>query len=290
MERLTSGAAHAFWWGAPEVFEELPARTVTGHLFDVVVGGALRYSGTRDFGMDLPWEEAFALERRSGLDDDLLATLKVDADGAHRAGLARSLEAEYLGHPVHQRLWRWMLSHYCRLHIGCVLRPISYSTWPIVPVLDRELVRLAASLDSRAVANRTGQDRMLLRFHPEIADIPHVMENGDPARALRASPWGVLSGRLRARLRRHASIPRPDDRRFVWRNTDFGNPGWRRARRAVEPMRPLVRRLFADGPFDAYWPPPDGRPRRVDFASQQGPKLLLGLALWLSREGAPEPP
>ena len=160
----------------------------------------------------------------------------------------------------------------------------------IVPVLDRELVRLAASLDSRAVANRTGQDRMLLRFHPEIADIPHVMENGDPARALRASPWGVAGGGRGAGVRRHASIPRPDDRRFVCGNTAFGNPGWRRARRAVEPMRPLVRRLFADGPFDAYWPPPDGRPRRVDFASQQGPKLLLGLALWLSREGAPEPP
>ena len=41
-----------------EPLDDLPERTVTGHLYDVVVGGVMRFSGERDYGMDLPWEGA----------------------------------------------------------------------------------------------------------------------------------------------------------------------------------------------------------------------------------------
>lgn len=285
VDHLASGAAHAYWWSGGAALADLPARTVTGHLFDVVVGGLMRYSGLREHGMDMPWEQALPFERRAGIDPDLLASLRTPDRDEALAWAADTLRDSYLEHPTHQRLWRWMLGHYCRFHVGSVLRPISYRTWPVVPVLDRALLALAASLDSRAVANRQGQDRMLLRYHPALSRIPHVFENAEPAVALRHGRLHRLAGRVRDRIRKPAEARRRRDRRFIWRNTDFGGAGWVAVREMAEPLRPRLHELFDPDRLDAYLPPPQGALAQRDFSSHQGPKLLVALALWLDHVG-----
>lgn len=281
-DQLATGASQIWWRGAGPALAELPERSVTGHIFDVIVGCMMRTTGVREYGMAVPWDVARGLERRSGVSDEVLGGLR---DEELRRGLSwaeETMRGAFDGHPI-QHQWRWVLHHWARFQVGSVLHPISFCTWPLVPVLNRELIDVSARLDSRRFGFRQGQDRMLLRYYPELSTIPHTVENAAPGLALDPTAFQ----RLRARLGRRHQAPAPvgwhGDRRFVWRNTDFFNPGWAALREQAEPLRALLHEIIDAEVLDAYLPSPGGRLQRVDFSAHQGPKLLVALALWLDR-------
>lgn len=282
-DHLASGATHAYWRGASAAFADLPTRSVTGHLYDVVVGGMMRLSGTREYGMDRPWETARPLERRAGVPDAVMEGLR---DHELRAGwdwAEDEMRRDYHASPVPQRLWRWTLAHVCRFHIGMILQPISLETWPVLPVLDRRLIEVAARLDSHSFSNRFGQDRMLRRYYPDLSDIEHTVENASPHTPVRPSLARRVRDRLRPARTRPGAVSWRGDRRFVWRNTDFHNPGWEAIRRLAEPHRDRLHEYFDASVLADYLPPPHGQLTQRDFAANQGPKLLTALALWLDR-------
>ncbi len=283
LDHMATGASQCWWRGATSALGGLPDRSVTGHVYDVIVGGMMRPMGVKEFGTDVPWEFAYPMERRFGVSEEVLAGIR---NAEAREGVAWAKEAmhrAYLGHPTVQRVWRWVLHHFVRFQVGMVLQPISLRTWPIVPVLDRNLIDVAARLDSRRFAARQGQDRMLRRFYPEMASIAHTVENADPGTPLVPSTLRRVRDHLFARRDRPGPVRWKGDRRFVWRNTDFFNPGWSALREGAEPLRGRLHELIDAEALDAYLPRPGGSLQRVDFAAQQGPKLLVALAYWLDR-------
>ena len=282
-DHLASGIGHAYWRGARAALTDLPSHSVTGHLFDVIVGGAMRPTGDEPHGMGRPYEEVRRFERRGGVPDDVLARLATPILRDAWQWAEQEMRRDFESGPAPQRLWRWTLGHFGRFYIGMALQPISLETWPIVPVLDRDLIELASRLDSRAIADRRAQDRMLRDHFPELASIPHTWLNAAPQSPIRPTLWH----RMRDRVRRGSPLPGPlgwrHDRRFVYRNTDFQNPGWQRVHQAAHEHRSLLHGILDRDALDEYLPPPGGRLARVDFASNQGPKLLNALALWLDR-------
>lgn len=285
IDHLSSGISHAFWRGASGGLMDLPVHTVVGHLYDVIVGGMMRVSGQREFGMEMPWEIARPLERRSGVAAEILAAL-IDPELREACSWADTeMRDAYLAAPATQRLWRWSIAHGGRFYIGMVLQAIAHETWPIVPVLDRALVDVAARLYSPPFSNRLSQDRMLRDRYPELANIPHTFENAEARTALNPTRLRRVWNRIRPPTQRPGPVSWQGDPRFVWRNTDFHNPGWTGIRQAAEPHRAHLHALFEATILDEYLPPPNGRLTRLDFASHQGPKLLTALALWLERHG-----
>ncbi|MEM7415342.1 MAG: asparagine synthase-related protein [Gemmatimonadota bacterium] len=285
LDHFGTGASQCWWRGAGTALDELPERSVTGHVHDVIVGGMLRPTGVSEFGMDIPWEFARPFERRFGVSDGVLESLKDPAVGEGVAWADETMHHAYLALPTVHRVWRWVLDHFVRFQVGMVLQPISRYTWPIVPVLDRALIRVAAQLDSRHFGARQGQDRMLRRYYPDMATIAHTVENASPGTPLTPSMVDQMRDRLFGRARRPGPVAWRGDRRFVWRNTDFFNPGWSALRERAEPLRTRLHDVVEPAALDAYLPPPGGPLTRVDFAAHQGPKLLVGLALWLERYG-----
>lgn len=282
VDHFATGAAHVWWRGAAPALADLPERTVAGHIWDQLVGGVIRFSGTREYGMNMPWATGRDFFRRSGLPDEVLSGLRTSELRDGWAWAEEQIESEYNSFPTSQRLWRTLLRYFGRYLVGMSLHPISYSTWPVVPALDRQLLTTSAQLASPPFSNRYGQDRMLRKRYPEVLDVPHTFENGSPAPALRPSLMARAKDRFRPAWKT-APVSWRGDRRFVWRNTDFHNPGWTELRERAEPFRGGLHTFIEPKVVDAYLPEPTGRLAVDHFAAHQGPKLLTALALWLDR-------
>ena len=274
-EHLAMGFSSVHTWGAIEPLRDLPPRFVCGYLREICEGEPSRFvhdpfiaGAWKQRGIDAP-----TLQRllRPGV-----FTGEVDRVGRKmRAAYAEGSTIEA------QRPWRFSLSHEGRAHAGGVPWRLSFGSWPVLPILDRTVLEVTASLPPSSLGNRRAQDDILRRRFPDLARLPLDRNSHDTLPLLPS-----VSERIRHRVWRAAEplrrrMPPSVERRYYHRMYDMNGPGWQAVRRLAEPHRERLADLFDMDELSKLVPPP-GEPVvvRNTIGDTYGRKLLVGLMMW----------
>ena len=179
-------------------------RVVSGLTLDAVIGGPKQVSKSQGqpyvpnslgsaplgFGPD----ELRRLIREPGL--------KRSCDDVRQAVLdeyMRSDREDYL------RTWRINLSCRNRFPVGACAWRYSFHAWPVLPALDRGLLKLAANLPHYVVADRWVQKSLLLRHFPRLAAL-ELDRNYYDTRPLDASGGSMIFSWRRRLFKRAAML------------------------------------------------------------------------------------
>lgn len=182
------------------------------------------------------------------------------------------------------REWRMNLAHRHRFAVGACAWRYSLYAWPVMPALDRRLLRLAARLPWAVVQNRQVQTRMLVTRFPRLAQLDldrNYLDTIPLLNAPRSLAFDVqrrltkLARRCQARLGR--------DPRFYVRTMAFNGPGWRVVRSLAEQARAAARPFFKPAELARVLPDARVTVRRIadPIVSSAPLKNTLGLMLWL---------
>lgn len=291
-EELASSFAAMYTWGAHRHLRRLGTRVMSGHLLELVLGGAesgwfLDAENRPSFDVFFRWMNRHAVPL--GVLDGLVRSPELrDAVDDIVAHIRESYHASRLGPARFAR--RFLFRNWGRFHAGSAPWRFSFGAWPVLPVLDRRLLTLGMSLPRETTWQRHAQDSLLRSRYPELASVPL-----DTDRREAVSPdRGVLrkAGRALRRIVARSPLPgreRPSaperERRFYHRIYDLDAPGWRAVRRRAEPNRARLSELFQPSALERYLPPPqeDVQPDRTIMDSF-GCKTLLGLMLWMETD------
>jgi asparagine synthase (glutamine-hydrolysing) len=261
-------------WGVIAPLRELPPRVVSGYLW-----------GIRDVDpMPAEFEElvrgsklhgipAATLGRllRPELFDEMIGTLE-----------ARMKEVyEETSEVESQRPWRFVLDYNWRIHAGGVPWKMSFGSWPVLPILDREVLEAVFTLPHETLANRRAQHETIRRRAPDLARLP-LDRNTHNTLPIDPLPWHWMRHGIRMALGPiRGRIPGGTERRYYHRIYDINNPGWHAVRRIAEPHRDRLADLFDMDVLRELLPAPD---RKIEvehkIRDSYGTKQLIGLMLW----------
>lgn len=193
----------------------------------------------------------------------------------------RAAEQDYL------RTWRNNLISRQRFPVGACAWRYSLYAWPVLPALDRQLLRLAESLPYEAVAGRRIQHTMLARHFPALAalDLDRNYYDPVPSAATTPSRWRHLQRRVK-KIGRRVEAWLGRDPRFYMRVMNFNSPGWRSVRAgAEEGQRRDLRGLFDLEALARVLPGPRATAcRRTDPIAHSTPlKNVVGLMHWMNK-------
>jgi hypothetical protein len=212
---------------------------------------------------------------------------------AEHAGVVQEMqnqlrrEFDHYGELGSYRAWRYDLAHGQRYHVGCTPWRLSFGVWPVLPMLDREVLRVSSSIPASSLADRLAQLALVQTHLPEFASVP--MDRSD----LLSDEPQYLMPRLRQRLGSYArarikdlrrALGRPAagrESRYWYRVNNLNGEAWRQVRRTADSSRERAAGVFNRDVLDAILPPP-GQPVVFDGAgsSESGCKLLLGFVCW----------
>lgn len=270
-EHLGSGFSTIRMWGAIAPLRELPQHFVSGYNLESRGREAIPF--------------AF---------DELVSSGKIH--GIQAATLRRLLRPDvFYGvvDRVEQRLralyeadsaigpWRFFLAHDWRFHAGGIPWRLSFGSWPILPILDREVIEVIATLPASTLANRRAQDEILRRRFPDLARLPLDRNSHDTLPLLPSAGRRIRHriGRALEPIRWH--IPRRRERRYYHRMYDINSVGWRAVRRLAEPHRERLADIVSMAALAELVPPPDTHIAVENkIRDSYGTKQLLGLMLW----------
>jgi hypothetical protein len=192
-----------------------------------------------------------------------------------------------LADTVTHRAYAFDLRYRQRFHVARGAWVTSLGSWPIMPILDRDLLAVAGGIPAASLADRRCESALLVRFFPRLAEIP-LDRNGRTAEALLPRFRHQIAGHLRARAARYggravqSALSSRERRRYV-RVYDVNNDAWRAIRRDAEPFRELLHDWFDADRLAGVWPEPNVTVPAVDkIVDSAAMKNLLGLALCLS--------
>jgi len=190
-----------------------------------------------------------------------------------------------LGGAEMERAWRFNLHHRQRFFTGAATNRHARGAWPVLPFMDRQVLAATGGMPLVVLADRSLEQLLLRRFHPELARLPldrNTLDTTPLAPDLRGL-LEDLGSRVLRRVRRLLRLG-PRQRLYYYRTFNFNGPQWRGIREGAEPKREAAYALFDRAGFDALLPPPDrpwsGGDGIVDVA---GAKTLLGLVAWLDQ-------
>jgi asparagine synthase (glutamine-hydrolysing) len=274
-EQLAAGFSSIHTWGAIPALRDLPSRFVCGYLREICEGEPSRF--VHDQFLGGAWKQR-------GIDAATLHRLlrpDVFADQVAQVG-QKMRDAYTSGSTVEaQRPWRFSLSHEGRAHAGGVPWRLSFGSWPVVPILDRAVLEVMASLPQSSIANRRAQDDILRRRFPDLARLPLDRNSHDTLPLLPS-----VGQRVRHRVWRAAEPlrrrMRPSvERRYYHRMYDMNGPEWRAVRQLAEPHRGRLEKLFDMDELAKLVPAPNAPiVVRNTIGDTYGRKLLVGLMLW----------
>ncbi|MFM8709066.1 MAG: hypothetical protein ACKOHK_13565, partial [Planctomycetia bacterium] len=165
--------------------------------------------------------------------------------------------------------------------IGMAVHRTTFHAWPLMPATDRRLYEAMLGLPVARFEDRALEMAALRAIRPDLCAVPldtNSFKFEPPAggHTLAGKLLQSARGRLRRfywqRLRRHD--PRRYERLF---NVD--HPRWLAARRAVEPLRPLLHEHLDPRALAGILPRPESRTRFANPVNQGGAiRLLVGLA------------
>jgi asparagine synthase (glutamine-hydrolysing) len=187
--------------------------------------------------------------------------------------------------------FRWMMAGYARFHAGAVPWRLSFASWPVLPIMDQDLLATMCAIPREFLSARRMQDEILRTRFPALARLP-LDRNADDLRPLLDSPWARARRALRGLADRTRPAGRatrstvPLERRYYARMYDFDAPGWQAIRRAAEPGREALHEWFLPEALAALVPPAPQRAAHTDPIAQGfGPKMLVGLMQMLAPSG-----
>jgi hypothetical protein len=293
-EHSQNGFSTVYEWRLIGPLARLGSFTANGFVMDAVVGGShINWAydrGHRTMSFAAFWRRL----NRHGLPS---STLKGMARTAEVRDAVESAEREVeeifdsLGDSVHHRAYAFDLKYRQRFHVARGAWATSFGSWPIMPMLDRDLLAVAAGLPAASLGERRCEAAVLMRVFPRLAAIP-LDRNSQTAEA--------LLPRFRHEIVRHVRdtaikvggrpvksiLSRQEHRRYV-RVFDVNNDAWRSVRRQAEPFRDILHEWFDADQMAKHWPAPDVTVQAVDkIVDTAAMKNLIGLALCASGEKA----
>lgn len=298
-EHLMGNASGSYTWGIGDVLGAGEGDVVSGHGIELTGGGVhLAWAGVSSSG-EASWEAFRQTMATHAIEPSLLTRLVRDPelrDTVHELddGLPRSFAG--FGASVESRALGFLWKHWGRHHSGAVPWRLSFSAWPILPILDQELLGIAARVPPELAAGRRLQDEVLSLHHPDLARAPLVRPSGSLEPVDVGPGWRI--GRGWERLSSEVTVRLPGggrpipERRYYRRMYDPDNAGWVAVRRAAEPYREALHDWFHPDVLRELVPEPE-HPMALErpIADGFGRKTLLGLMLWAGHgtpeEGAP---
>jgi asparagine synthase (glutamine-hydrolysing) len=276
-ERLAGGMSSMHSWAAADALRATCGAVLSGYVFEIRQIPPLPDSRE---GM-LAWTHAHALaphvleaivrEEHRGTVAEVMHAVRARFD-ALAADAPDPAEAS----------WRWLMAGYARFHSGAVPWRLSFSAWPVLPIVDQELLGVMCSMPREFLDSRRMQDALLRTRFPALARLP-LDRNADDLRPLLERPWSRALAALRARLRGRAATAGPIERRYYARMYDFDNPGWRLVRARAEPGRAAASEWFEPAALAALVPSPAAAAGHADPIAQGfAPKSLTGFMRLLS--------
>jgi Asparagine synthase (glutamine-hydrolyzing) len=257
-------------------------RMVCGLTLDAVIGGA-KYVATADRKLSF---DALRIARLGYARRQLGELIAAPELARACDDIRDELVQEYLtADPAdHLREWRMNLAHRQRFAVGACAWRYSLFAWPVLPALDRRLIRLAARLPHEITRKRGLQTRMLVTRFPHLArlDLDRNYLDTIPLIGTRRSLLFDLQRRAR-KLGRRALAWAGRDPRFYVRTMEFNSPGWRIVRALADEARGAATSLFRADRLAQVVPPSSVTVRRIqDPITESAPlKNTLGLMLWL---------
>lgn len=257
-------------------------RMVCGLTLDAVIGGPKQVAlgeAAQSFEALRIAKLGYARERLSPLIaapelaqacDDVRAELVAEHHSADRAD--------------HLREWRMNLAHRQRFAVGACAWRYSLCAWPVLPALDRRLLRLGARLAHSVSRARQVQIRMLVTRFPQLARLDLDRNYLDTLPLLGAKRSFFFDLQRRAvKVRRRCQAWLGRDPRFYVRTMEFNSPGWRVIRSMADEARSAASVLFRPAALNRLLPTAGVTVRRIEdpIVHSTPLKNTLGLMLWL---------
>lgn len=283
-EQLANGGNCIMGWGIPNYLANLAGYVVAGFLLDRVIGGKSTYSLD---SKSLSFQSFFAQCLNPwGLRPQVLEKL-----------LNRNIFADLVSDIINQasilyhnyskeeikRTWWFELRHRQRFHVGSAAWQLSFGAWPVLPVLDQQLLATTAALPPQTFDKRLAQERLVSDRFPQLAKLPLDRNNFNVEPLTPSSNRQKLARlyRLQQKWRRWQQR-QGYERRYYYRTFDINNSGWQAVRYQAEPHREKVQHLFQSEVLDELLPPPDKPITNLEDAiiGASGVKALLGFLLW----------
>lgn len=279
------------YWNCVEGLKTLPPFFASAFVMDSIVGGSHIDWAYSKKTRDMSFANFFARINAYGIRiDQLRRLLKPEIFGSLVDDVAGRIESIYQSYSDSeaQRAWCFDLHHRQRFHVATLPWQFSFASWPIMPAIDRDVLKVTGGTAPGVLSDRQVEDEIIRRYFPILAELP-LDRNGFDTEPLSPRLRWRIADNLRARV---ATLTRMfsrgkrygPDRRIYYRIFDFNGPAWRTARRQAEPHRDKLYGLFDKQVFDSILPPPDADVKVADgIIDFSGKKLLVGLCLWAGR-------
>ncbi len=280
-EHLANGCNRFMMWGVPSHLSKLAPRFTGGFLFDRVMGGLSTYYKSLE---ELSFESFFVRGVNTwGLSPALLEKLlRKEVFGDLVQDTLARIQTVYQSYSdeEYKRTWWFELHHRQRFHIGSAGWQFCFGAWPVIPILDRQLLEISAALPTDTLANRRAQKELVFTQFPELAKFALVDNSAHAAKPIQPNKISNLLFKVQRKVGRWQEKLGYERRHFC-RIYDINRPGWQAVRQQAEPYREQVGQLFHEDVLNTVLPSPDMRvPCGSDPAESSGLKALLGFLLW----------
>ncbi|MEL6158432.1 MAG: asparagine synthase-related protein [Cyanobacteria bacterium J06623_5] len=260
----------------------LPQRIITGHIIEAPVGA--KVGGL--LPADSSFDSCFLRTNRWGLSLTTLGQLlRPEIFGEAIPETVSAIAHTYrtaARSEFHRDLY-FDLSHRQRLHVGATAWRLSFSAWPILPVLDREILSIPAHYPVKTLLFRRAQKALVTQKFPQLAALPLDSNGFETTPLLQSDRYKQLAPLIELQRKwRRLRFKLGRDPRYFYRTYSLNTPFWQAIRRAAEPQRETLYSLFEPEVLDSVLPKP-GRPIELKpdpIPAASGLKLLLGLMIW----------
>jgi hypothetical protein len=288
-EHLAPGFNGVTWWGARSHLRNLESDVVSAVVLDSAVAPHLLYGGGFAESRGVSFGKIFSSYNRWGIREDLLERLlqrEIFKDFIPQ--IIDQVQAIYksYSHLDSKRAWCFQLHHRARFHTGSMAWRLSFGAWPVLPVLDRQVLACAGGMPIATIAERRAESELLCKRFPVLAALP-LDRNSHETRPLKLGLRHLLASYpLRGwRVFHRFMLPKhkqKTERRYYYRIYDFNSPGWMAVRNAAEPYRARTFEFFDKNVLQELLPGPNVSVGVQDgITDASGLKMLTGFFLWL---------
>lgn len=290
-------------WGLYPHLRRIASRVVNGFLGDGVFGSVIGWAISKR-GEAVSFDLYLRRLSNWAFKPETLRKLLKDENAKNLVdkvlGTTREVYENYDGQDF-QRIWSYSLNHIHRFHDGNGLWTLSFGSWPVLPFVDRKILKVLGGMPLEAMSDRCLEKELFKNKFPELAKLP--LSSNDFGATYLAPTFqqkamdqiygnnGIWRYKPLHDLRTVLLLALKGERRY-WRRTATGfyAPGWKQVRKMAEPhfkapLPPLdpeiVRKIMpsADSSFlDVQWRIMQGGVEQVSSL-----KLLMQFATWLAR-------
>ncbi|MGC1392840.1 MAG: asparagine synthase-related protein [Coleofasciculaceae cyanobacterium] len=283
-EHLSSGFnGVAMGWSTISPLNQLAPKVMAGFSIDTAMGKSMVTHPQEKRSFELCWNREInnwgisAEVLNKLLRKEVFGNLVQDTISEVRQTYSSYSDLEF------RRRWWYALYQRQRFHVGAYAWRFSFGAWPVLPVLDLELLKTTLSLPLSTVNERRAQNELMCTQFPQLAQLP-LDRN-----AFNVEP--LLPNKSRQKLQRLLRLQQKwrrwqqkvgIERRYYYQIFDINNKGWRAVRQQAELCRPLVQQLFHEDVLNELVPPPEVKITCQTDAiiEASGIKALLGFLLW----------